>query len=198
MTDRRCLLPVCHGGGEDKKIAEVGIRKLISCAIYRGDGDLHDTLQDILDGGGDAPCIVCHSGCYCTYTSKEKIERLKKAKKRKAEDDVMKVTTRSYTAVADNGMFEFKRDCLFCGDECVPMDDRHPERWDRVRECMTKERFDKYGTRLPTMKDVILDVAEQRNDDVASRIKLHLACVSDLPSADCKFASTMYAVITGL
>ena len=40
---------------------------------------------------------------------------------------------------------------------------------------------------LPTMQDVILDVAKQRNDDVARSIKLVLAFVSDLPSADWEY-----------
>ena len=37
------------------------------------------------------------------------------------------------------------------------------------------------------MKDVRLDVAQQHNDDLTRRIKLHLACVSDLPFADCEY-----------
>ena len=60
---------------------------------------------------------------------------------------------------------------------------------------MTKERFATHGNTLPlTTKDVILDVAQQHNYDLTRRIKLHLACVSDLPFADCEY---MYAVITG-
>ena len=33
------------------------------------------------------------------------------------------------------------------------------------------------------MKDVSLDVAAQHNDDLTRRIKLHFACVSDLPKS---------------
>ncbi len=75
---------------------------------------------------------------------------------------------------------------------CLPKDDKHPESWDRYRECMTKERFVKDGKPLPTMKDIILEVAEQRNDDIARRVKLQLACVSDLPSAECKYHVQCY------
>ena len=64
-----------------------------------------------------------------------------------------------------------------------------------------------HGNTLPlTTKDVILDVAQQHNYDIINQ-KDHLACVSDLPFADCEYhvrcynplliASTMYAVITG-
>lgn len=192
MADSKCFLPVCHGGGEQKKFTEGGIKRLISCANARGDVDVRDKLQKIIDdGGGDAANIVCHKGFYCTYTSKEKIVRVN-SQKRKAEDEGVRVTTRSHTKTADNGVFQYKRDCIFCGDECLPMDARHPERWDRVRECITKERFDKECNPLPTMKDVILDVAEQRNDEVARRVKLHLAFVSDLPSAECKYHVRCY------
>lgn len=196
MADSRCLLPVCHGGGQETKFTENGIRKLILCAKSRGDGDLQATLQNIIDVGGDAASITCHKGCYCTYTSKEKIERVRKSQKRKAEDEGVRTTTRSHTKVADKGVFEYKRDCMFCSEECLPIDDRHPERWDRVRKCMTKERFDTERNPLPTMKDMLLDVAEQRNDDMARRVKLHLAFVSDLPSAECKYHVRCYNSFT--
>ena len=196
MADSRCLLLVCHGGGEEQKFTEVGIRKLILCTKARGDGDLRAKLQDIIEGGGGAASIVCHKGCYCTYTSKEKIERVKKSQKRKAEDQGVRSTTRSHTKVTDKGVFEYKRDCIFCAKECLPIDDRHPERWDRVRECMTKTRFDKERNPLPTMKDMLLDIAEQRNDDVARRVKLHLSVVSDLPAAECKYHVRCYDSFT--
>ena len=32
-----------------------------------------------------------------------------------------------------------------------------------------------------------LDVPAQHNDDLTRRIKLHFACVSDLPFADCEY-----------
>lgn len=112
--------------------------------------------------------------------------------KRKAEDEGVRVTTRSHTKAAANGVFQYKRGCIFCGVECLPMDARHPERWDRVRECVIKERFDKEYNALPTMKDVILDVAEQRNDDVTRRVKLHFPFGSDLHSAECEYHVRCY------
>ena len=40
------------------------------------------------------------------------------------------------------------------GNKCLPIDDKIPRTSDRVRECMTKERFDKeLCNRLTTMKD---------------------------------------------
>ncbi len=90
MTDSKCIVPVCHGSGEEKKFWEHGIMQLISCARIRGDGDFESKLQDIMDGGGsgdgggDSPSVVCHGGCYCSYTSKQKIERFKKGQNRKS------------------------------------------------------------------------------------------------------------------
>ena len=70
---------------------------------------------------------VCHSGYYCTYMSKDKILRFQKSKKRKATYTVVMMTTRSYTEVAGNSVFGIKRDhCIFCGNKCLPMNDRHP------------------------------------------------------------------------
>ena len=192
MADSRCLLPVCHGGKEKTTFTVNGIKKIISCAKSRGDGELQHKLQNIIDADGDAASIACHKGCYCTYTSKEKIKRVIKSQKRKAEDEGVKTTTRSHTQVVEKGVFEYKRDCIFCGEECLSIDVRHPDRWDRVRECMTTERFDREHNPLPTMKDMLLDVAEQRNDEVARRIKLHLPFVSDLPAAECKYHVRCY------
>ena len=76
MDGSRCSLPVCHGGGEEKRFTKRGIHKLISCAHSRRDVDTKAKLQDIIDVDGNAASIVC----YCTYTSKEKINRVKKTK----------------------------------------------------------------------------------------------------------------------
>jgi hypothetical protein len=57
---------------------------------------------------------------------------------------------------------------------------------------MTNERFDKVNNPLPTLKDVILDVAGQRNDEVARRVSLHIGFLSDLPSAECKYHVRCY------
>ena len=193
VTDvSRCFLPVCHGGGEEKRFTERGIHKLFSCAHSRGDVDTKAKLQDIIDVDGNAVSIVCHKGCYCSYTSKEKINRVKNSLKRKAEGEYVRVATRSFTQADDNGAFWYKRDCIFCGDECLPKDDKHPDRWDRFRECMTHERYDKEHNPLLSMKDVILEVAEQRKDDIARRVKLHIGFVSDLPSAECKYHVRCY------
>ena len=192
MAESRCLIPVCHGGGDWKKITDQGIKTLVSSSKARRDEEFCTKLQGIVDGGGDAACIECHKGCYCSYTSKQKIERLHKSLKRNAQGECVVATTRSRAQATGSGLFVYKRDCIFCGNECLPVDEKHPERWDRVRQCMTKERFDKEGNPIQTMKNAILDAAEQRNDDVARRVKLNIGYVVDLPAAECKYHVRCY------
>ena len=59
---------------------------------------------------------------------------------------------------------------------------------------MTKERFATHGNTLPlTSKDVILDVAQQHNYDLARGLSyIYIACVSDLPFADCEYHVRCY------
>ena len=125
------------------------------------------------------------------YASKEGIDRFRKAQKRNANGECIKVI-RLRTWAGESGAFEYKRDSLFCCKDCLPRDGKHPDRWDRVCECLTKDRVDNDGNPLLTMKDMILDIAEQRNCDAVRRAKLHIALVSDLPSAECKNHARCY------
>ena len=140
------------------------------CASARGDKDLQIKLQDIIDRNGNNASIECHKGCCCTYTSKQKIGRVKKAQKRKADDEAAKYQQGFVFLKLRMVDLNNKRDYILCGEECLPMDERHRETWDRVRRCMTNERFDKDNNSLPSMKDVILDVAAQRNDEMANEL----------------------------
>ena len=83
---------------------------LISCATSRGDGDFRTKLQDIMDDGGDAPSIAVIT----VLIHPKKWLRDLKSKKRKAEDIVARMTTRTRTEVAGTSVFEIKRDhCLW-------------------------------------------------------------------------------------
>ena len=54
--------------------------------------ELQTKLQDITNVGAGAANVGCHKGCYGTYTSTEKIDRIVKAHKRKAEYECIRVT----------------------------------------------------------------------------------------------------------
>ena len=136
--------------------------------------------------------ISVHHSCYCTFTSKDKIAR---AQKKKADNfDGLPVSPRKTRPKSqtlrgpdDVVTFDFSKYCLFCGQDCVSIDPRHPERWDRVVKHMTNER-----PGAPTFKDVILDVAEQRNE-VASRVKHNLRTIIDLPAVDAQYHKRCYS-----
>lgn len=84
-------------------------------------------------------------------------------------------------------VFDFKKSCIFCGQDCVPLDPRHPERWDRVIKCMTTEQPDGQA-----LKDVIPDVAEKWNYEFARRVKFDLSNTVDLPAADAQYHKRCY------
>ena len=86
------------------------IKNCILCATSRGDGDFRTKLQDIMDDGSDAPSIVVIA---VLIHPKKRLRDLK-SKKRKAEDLVARMTTRTHTEVAGTSIFEIKRDhCLW-------------------------------------------------------------------------------------
>ena len=58
MANSKYLLPVCHGGKEETTFAVNGIKKIISCAKSRVDGELHHKLQNIIDADGGSATIV--------------------------------------------------------------------------------------------------------------------------------------------
>ena len=69
---------------------------------------------------------------------------------------------------------------------------KHPDRWDRVVKCMTNKREDG-----PTLKEVLLDFANQRNvDDVAKRVKYYLSSILDLPAKDAQYHKRCYDAFT--
>ena len=92
-----------------------------------------------MDDGGDAPSIAVIT---ILIHPKKRLRDLK-SKKRNAEDIVVRMTTRTHTEVAGTSVCERSNVIIVCGNKCLPIDDRYPERSDCVRECMTKERFDK-------------------------------------------------------
>lgn len=175
-----CILEtVCNTSGPTKTFKANGINKLIKSAEERGDGEVRlKIIEDSYNGS-----INVHQSCYCTYTSKDKISRVKK---RRSETDgsapsprKTRTTTQSLRGPDLSRTFNFKTSWIFCGQECLPIDPKNPKRWDRVVKCITNVR-----PGAPTFQQVLLDVADQRNDDITRRVKYHLRNVIDLPAAD--------------
>lgn len=183
-----CILDsVCNSKGPTKIFKSIGINKLIKCAEERGDEEMR--LKIIKNSASGS--VSVHQSCYCTYTSKEKVARVKK--RRSDNDDSLSSprktrSTAQYLRCPDSSkIFDFKTSCIFCGQKCLPLDPKHPQRWDRVVKCMTNERPD-----APSFQQAILEIADQRNDDVARRLKYHLRNVIDLPAADAQYHKRCY------
>ena len=179
---------LCNQSGYTKTYKAAGIRKLIQSAEERGDEEVHLAIIDNSKSGS----VNAHQSCYCTYTSKEKIQRIKN--KRKSDGDnsnasprKTRLMTQSFRSPNLGHSFDFKTLCIFCGQECLPVNIKHPDRWDRVVECMTNERSD-----IPSFRQTILDIADQRNDDAARRVKYHASNVIDLPGADAQYHLRCY------
>ena len=67
------------------------------------------------------------------------------------------------------------------------MDERHPDRWDKVSQCETDVR----PCRL-TFKQQLLDIGEGRGDDWANDVALRMADVTDLSAADAQYHQRCY------
>ena len=86
---------------------------------------------------------------------------------------------RSQTLVTGS-FFDFRVHCIFCIEQCVPMDTRHPDRWDRVRQCQTQER-----PGLPTFRDYLH--SHHRNDPMGVRALRNIGEETDLPAQDAQY-----------
>lgn len=83
--------------------------------------------------------------------------------------------------------FDFKKQCLFCSEACLPMDSKHPDRWDRVTQCEKKGAGD-----APPFKGVVLDYCNTRNDAWSSDVALRCNGVHDLAAAEAQYHLRCY------
>ena len=149
-----CILTtVCSKNGPVKSLTSTAIETLLKSAEEQGDEEVRLRITENSQSGS----INVHQSCYCTYTSSEKIARLKK-RKSEADDSVAsppktRNKTQSFRGPDLSSSFDFKKSCIFCGKECLPKDPTNPKRWDRVIKCMSIERLG-----APTFQNVLLDI----------------------------------------
>ena len=66
----RCILSNCISSGSLKTFKLQAVKRLIECAVERGDDEIHDKLQTMLNSQGEQASIQVHNkSCYCSYTS---------------------------------------------------------------------------------------------------------------------------------
>jgi len=188
MAGETCLLPICREKGPHQTVRVQGIRTMIQRSKERGDDDVHVKLQAILDSQGENSSVECHKTCYCTYTSKQNVAKYI-AKKRK--EDFSTTESEPETSRVRRSQlptFQLKKHCLICGDDCLPKDPKHPDRWERIIQCETSDR-----PGLTPFKDVLLDLCEQRNDDWGRKVEIRIKGVlTDLPAADAQYHKKCY------
>ena len=130
--------------------------------------------------------VELHKNCYCSFTSKDNIKKFV-AKKRKTDSiDVEEAFAPVASRIRRLQVTEFDQ-CLFCAEECKPVDYRHPGRWDRVVQC---ERKGVKGA--PDFKAVVLQYCGDRNDVWSREVSLRCHGVHDLAAAEAQYHIRCY------
>lgn len=152
-ADDKCLFSPCSGKGKLQTFKSVAVQKIISTSKTERD-ELFTTLS--------SSEILAHKSCYCSYTSKSRNAEQKKRKGALPHTGASKRMLKSHC-----GDFQFKRDCLFCGKECLPKDPKNPGRWVPVRQCTTVDR----GGGI-SFKQQIENTCDERQDQWAQEVAL--------------------------
>jgi len=148
------------------------VNSIIHASQVRDDG-LHTRFYD----SAQITCIKFHKNCISSYTSAWHLKRLPNA--RTVPPDVPIKKKRS-----DVCAFEFKINCLFCGDLCeMKKDPKNPGRWRRIVLCRTADDA-KHGS----FKDKILATCITRKDAWSEEVSVRVeGALSDLHAADARY-----------
>lgn len=134
-----------------------------------------DGLHLILEQDSGSP-VHYHKNCISTYTSKSHLKRLHN------KPTCCSSPPRKRQSRSDLRHFDFKTQCLFCGNICEP-DPKHPNRPNRVVLCKTADRPNR-----KTFKAAIVDICHARGDQWANEVLVRVeGAVSDLHAADAKY-----------
>ena len=172
-----------------KTVKLIAIEKLIERATEREDHDVQLRLQEIVDDKQANAFIDVHKSCYCSYTSKVHVVRVQKRRHTSSEqiDEVAVASVRRSQTLLVGTRSNFKEHCWICSQPCLPLDPRHPDRWDRIVQC---ETLDRPG--LSSFRDIVLDVAEQRNDEIFRTALRNIGVERDLPARDAQYHKRCY------
>ena len=184
MSKSGCVFPQCEKKEDLSTIGSQRIASIIAASKARGDS-VHLSLEKDLQENQDLQ-IQCHRTCVSTYTSKHHISR---AMKRCGITQERSHSAPPARKRRSEGLhFEFKKHCIFCGEECLPRNKKNPSRWREVIPCRT---VDVPGGK--TLKDRILDKCAERGDALASEVRIRvLGAPSDLHAADAQYHKDCY------
>lgn len=157
---------------------EQRIQTIISCSKIYDDGK-HVELENLMDNENIE--LTCHKSCVSMYTDKNKanaFEKRKRDNKDSGEEQPIKVLRSSLPK------FDFRKQCLYCGTECVVIKDKkNPSRWRPAYMIREKPIDDE-----KTMKQRILDVCKEKNDKWSTSVRVRVeGPVSDLNATDGRY-----------
>lgn len=161
MSDK-CF--ICDQLLSDDDVVEVrrGLQTLKNASVSRGDGNI-EYLNTVNS-------VNVHSNCRRNYTNNLSIA----AHKRRQEEPSTSISPRKKRISA----FDFKKLCLFCGEEANEVIERKKEKKYRrvIREVSTL-----------TFKDTVLKAAEARGDKYGRTVKERVNFEYDLVSVEAKY-----------
>ena len=125
VADLECLFSGsnhanCKNEGKLKPATLMRIRTIQERSIRRGDV-LHSILDQV-----DLSNLKFHKNCVNTYTSEEHINRYLKRHPR--DSNVNIEPSKSKRPRRSEPYFDWKRNCLFCGEACIDKDPKHPDK----------------------------------------------------------------------
>ncbi len=185
----KCCIPTCFKSGQLKTFKLQGVKRLLECVTERHDNETQSRVQAILDSQGEQASVEVHKNCYCSFTSKDNIKKCVAKKRKSGSLDLDEARIPAARRIRRSPIieFNFKKQCLFCAEECKPFNDRHPDRWDRVVQC---ERKGVKGA--PAFKPIILQYCEDQNDAWSREVSLRCHGVHDLAAAEAQYHVCCY------
>ena len=134
---KQCLFAPCFVKRKEwKRCGVIGIQTLIQRSLECDDA-LHVQLKSLLESEGDTASVSCHKSWYSSYTSESRnvSSSKKKSGSFACHDGPPQRASHSQVSV-----FVVNRDCLFCGEICMPKDPKNPQKWVPVHQCETETR----------------------------------------------------------
>ncbi|XP_008556708.3 uncharacterized protein LOC103577712 isoform X2 [Microplitis demolitor] len=146
-----------------------GLQTLKTASIEKNDGHI-DYLNTLSS-------VNIHSECRKVYTSKNAIV----AWKRRTEEG--EPSTPSAPRKKRNEVFDFKKLCLFCGQEA-----------NKVAKRKKKEKYRRTISNVSTLafKENVIKKAEERNDSLGKLVKERILYEYDLIAAEAKYHTICY------
>ena len=126
MDNLRRVFDFCDQARTDdiKQWSEKLLDSVIA-AGKRNEDNFHVTIGQLKE---NHISLASHRNCVSTYSSSTLIDRSLK-KRRQQEQEGQEQTSSKKLCRPAQKQFDFKRNCLFCGEECKEKDNRHPDCW---------------------------------------------------------------------